>query len=582
MIVLYTHTTRTFFPKKFENVSFSSSASAFGLKHCLAHVISLLPLRCSEARPDQMENLQYSVGYTTGRTTANNMHQPRSRYANNHSQVIQAAKNLQSVQSKAFQQPAPRTSTVVQHGASFTSQNDVFMQMYNWQVALTMQLQAAYNRLQTTESQLEEAQAKANRATSELQCMKKKVAELERQIKSQSVMEYSQKPAPEFMAQMQPSDDPFLRKVSLLPRTKKPEALDLSANHWSEKASYFAPTSSNSSVGTPGTVIFDHHPLSSSNHNVRCPRTLVTPQATPHNSTPHDMSPKAISTLQASPEIPGVKLPPNPTRQLDFRGRLTELFQSIATFAHLYTNRPDSLMTGTLDMTRIVDLTAAKDHEVRYLMSKQGTRRNLVTRLINQFITRQIFFYELVRGFNTTTDSEIRQLLDHLYSDTPWLVRGLVYTHLANQVLELRGSPSFCVHFQAKQSSNANDLLGLISPLVVDLPSMAPSSQCKNMRADFLTIIQTAHDIALDMLSNAYEFKPLWPATGDRFDSGWMANRDAGVIGHKVKTGKNATIELATSPAIWFVDYTKNIDNQKPELLLRANVTLHSKEEGQQ
>ncbi|KAI5303853.1 hypothetical protein KEM56_007122, partial [Ascosphaera pollenicola] len=241
---------------------------------------------------------------------------------------------------------------------------------------------------------------------------------------------------------------------------------------------------------------------------------------------------------------------------------------------------PNSLMRGAVNIDQIMDLAMTKDLDfVHSLMSKQDTRCGLVTRIMNQFMTRHVLFYEVIRGFNSSTDSEIRQFLEHLYSDTPGLVRSLFYTHLANQVLGLRSSASFAPQFQARQSSNANTLYSIISPFVMESPSLAPHSQCQSMRVDFLAIIQTAHNLALDMISGAYEFSPFWPSIGERFDPEWMVNRDAGIIGHKVKARKEGTIKLATSPAICFIDHTKADNNRGEEMLLRANVILQPGDE---
>ncbi|KAI5284939.1 hypothetical protein KEM54_000938 [Ascosphaera aggregata] len=368
-----------------------------------------------------------------------------------------------------------------------------------------------------------------------------------------------------------------------------------------EEMSSSASESSTSSIGTPGPTIFDDSsaPFSTTNAKDTCasmtPSTprIFTPQSTGSdelNTFGAKSRPSLLSNAEPVLRVEGFSKRSTPLDStnpmetsdlsLRFHGRLLELFHLTASFSQTYTNKPNSLTDGAADINCIMDLTMTKDRSiVNSLMSKQDTRCGLVERIINQFMTRHILFYEIVRGFNSTADSEIRQFLELLYSDTPGLVRSLFYTHLANQVLGLHSQPCFSSQFQMRQSVNANSLFSIISPLLQDSPSLAPRSHVQNMRSDFLSIIQTAHILGLDMISGAYEFNPFWPTVGERFDSAWMVNRDAGIIGHKVEAKKEGTVKLATSPGIWFADYTKGNGDRELEMIVSANVLLQKNEE---
>ncbi|KAI5293941.1 hypothetical protein KEM52_004970 [Ascosphaera acerosa] len=493
------------------------------------------------------------------------------------------------------------------------AQNELIARLYTANTSLTAQLQALVARMHKAQAQLDAANAEASQRTVTIETLRRRICELENDLASrcrQTGQNAVPRPGPNHHQGLHAGiatagkQTPTLTQswATLLQRTQQEPISSKSSSHStaSERSSIqsgkvvAASDSSVSSLGAPGPTLTDEGAEA-----LRAGHGSV-------NGTDGCLDVTGLVSRGETQRRPGelhddyLTMPAQPSQQpqrinarLTFRERLASLLDTTASFAQRYTNQPDAAADARMPVGDLLKMGICADRDtLAAFLSSSDTRCGLVNRVINQFLAQYVLSFEVIKGFNAAADAEIRASLQLLYSNRPGLVRSLVHTHLANQVLMVRGQPCFLPQFQARQSVNANTLLAVILPFLADTsPSTATASPhvagphagagagagagTSSMRSELLDIMQQAHMLGLDMISGAYATMLFWPRVGDAFDPVWMSDGDAGVIGHKVKEKKAGAVRVAMSPAVWFADYTQaTVAEQQAKMVMPAQVLL--------
>ncbi|KAL2366806.1 hypothetical protein RJZ56_000137 [Blastomyces dermatitidis] len=258
--------------------------------------------------------------------------------------------------------------------------------------------------------------------------------------------------------------------------------------------------------------------------------------------------------------VPLSSLPRNPPEGLmimeetnlsamDFGYKFHSLFEKSEAFGQRYINSP----TGYADPNNTIGsetmmhlMQASHPDSVSTLLTDTTTRFVLLTKAINLYLTSKVLRISVVKGFDSTADSEIGQMMTLLYPDAPTSVRALLFEAMRRQVNRIRNKPLFASFYNKRKNEHATTLFRLISPLV--------QRNHPNIWTDFVSIIEEAHSVALTMFSGPYEFQLHFADVGDLFDAHSMFHRDTALVGRDPQTlmKKGHRVKLSVTPMIWF------------------------------
>jgi len=104
-----------------------------------------------------------------------------------------------------------------------------------------------------------------------------------------------------------------------------------------------------------------------------------------------------------------------------FAMQLQVLWQKTEAFAGTYTNAPGIYKDSQFDkMIKDYLMLVSDKATASHLLNHESTRFFLVTKSINYFLTRDVLRVHVVRGFDTTADSEIGQMKGLMYTGKPF------------------------------------------------------------------------------------------------------------------------------------------------------------------
>ncbi|KAK2813758.1 hypothetical protein FQN50_000156 [Emmonsiellopsis sp. PD_5] len=257
---------------------------------------------------------------------------------------------------------------------------------------------------------------------------------------------------------------------------------------------------------------------------------------------------------------------------MDFGNKFLSVWEKVENFAKTYLLSAPS--NNHVTAATAVDAEVAKTLVVASglesaamaeLLGDPNMRHLVLMRVMNYYLSKKVMHVSVIRGFDSTADSEIGQmirlmypgissipsplsiqyipLIKVLYTDAPLTVRALLHEAIRRQVNRIRNIPLFPNFYNKRKNENANRLWSLIEHLVQ-----------RNHPAiwnDYVAIIEETHELALTMFSGPYEFKFLFAEVGGGFEAGTMVGRDAGGMDGN-GSGNGNVVKMCVTPTIWF------------------------------
>ncbi|PGG98344.1 hypothetical protein AJ80_09548 [Polytolypa hystricis UAMH7299] len=261
------------------------------------------------------------------------------------------------------------------------------------------------------------------------------------------------------------------------------------------------------------------------------------------NPTASDKPGKLVSLASIANKLgPNTILVPDTDHSAaDFAKLFMTLWKKAEVFAQKYTNEPNALKDSSIDNPIMDHLTWAADGcSLPGLLKDSQTRQAFVMKVINSYLTRNVLWPTVFCGHDNIADSEILQILDMRFNDTPLVVRNLLVEAVRNQVNRMRNTGKlFDTWLLERMKTSNSELWKFLTPLITVADAEAPR--------DLLSIMFDAHNLAMEMYSGPYEFKFEYAKSGDRFIPSRMVDRDA-VLG----LGNSPTVRLSVTPIAWF------------------------------
>lgn len=189
-------------------------------------------------------------------------------------------------------------------------------------------------------------------------------------------------------------------------------------------------------------------------------------------------------------------------------------------------------------------LKAASTTTAFQLMSTPYTRFYLVTKVIVQWLMKNVFKHDAFSGLEPKIDSQIESLRASMYQTTPAQVRFQILISIAQQIKQLASHPKFEEFLQYVARQRSNELWAIVKPMM--------HQKTTRDWDDLLTLVIEAHRIAVKMFSGADEFRFEIPPVGIPFKPEKMVARDPhqGFTGDLQQERGNATVRLGITPHI--------------------------------
>ncbi|KAK2781604.1 hypothetical protein FQN53_000490 [Emmonsiellopsis sp. PD_33] len=242
---------------------------------------------------------------------------------------------------------------------------------------------------------------------------------------------------------------------------------------------------------------------------------------------------------------------------MDFGNKFLAVWEKVENFAKTYLlgapGNSHGNGNGNVTATAAVDVEVAKSLVVASglepaamaeLLGDPAMRHLVLARVMNYYLSKKVMHISVIRGFESTADSEIGQMIRLMYPDAPLTVRALLHEAMRRQVNRIRNIPLFPNFYNKRKNENANRLWSLIEHLVQ-----------RNHPAiwnDYVALIEETHELALTMFSGPYEFKFLFAEVGGGVDGATMVARDAVVVDGNGNGGGESVVKMCVTPTIWF------------------------------
>lgn len=261
----------------------------------------------------------------------------------------------------------------------------------------------------------------------------------------------------------------------------------------------------------------------------------------------------------------------NTKEQIMWPTEFTNFFKLTEEWARNYTNAPD--LTKDPALTKAVIASFAKqcntDH-VMHLLCSGPSRYLMVARMVNSWISIDLFRPEALKGFSTSIDKKIDGYRKQLDPNATTNSRCGLLRAIADTVKELTSAVDFggCVKDRIMhQLSSLWDRVTLF---------LAPGIAEKQAWEDLRHIFDRAYRIVVLMLCNPFSFEFEYPSVGrEYFNPSCMINRDNAYTEDPFSLHRRRLrIRLGITPVVRITDYTTPATSAQKQTVHFANVLL--------
>jgi len=248
-------------------------------------------------------------------------------------------------------------------------------------------------------------------------------------------------------------------------------------------------------------------------------------------------NPQSTSTSMV-PASPGVGID-------HFKAAFEKVVNMSQQYAFSHVNTPSTLKDNQMPQA-IKDrlLKAASMTTAFQFMSSPYTRFFLVTKLIVQWLIKNVLKYDSFRGMDPDTDSTIDGLRASIYQTTPAQVKFQILNNIGQQMLKLRQRPDFEQYCGVLAHQRGNQLWAIIKPMMHQKTSRDWD--------DLYLLMVEAHNAAALMFSGSEEYRFELPVTGTLFEPKTMVCRDTyqNIKSQDQLVAERALVRLSISPHV--------------------------------
>ncbi|KAK5047516.1 hypothetical protein LTR84_006613 [Exophiala bonariae] len=175
-------------------------------------------------------------------------------------------------------------------------------------------------------------------------------------------------------------------------------------------------------------------------------------------------------------------------------------------------------------------------------MSSPYTRFFLVTKVMIQWILRNILVHDCFRGLDAIVDKAIDDMKNQIYQTTPAQVKFQLLNSIAMEIFKLKQRPDFENFLQTRARQRGNELWAILKPMMHQKTSRDWD--------DLLVLMIEAHRAAAYMFTGAEEYRFDLPNCGALYVPETMLTRDIfpNVKSEQQLVAERAQVRLAITP----------------------------------
>ena len=276
------------------------------------------------------------------------------------------------------------------------------------------------------------------------------------------------------------------------------------------------------------------------------------------NSSEHSRAPSADNSLALTKARSDV-------REQEPKESFSKLMNLAQLYAFNHVNTPSTHKdNGMPKAIKERLLKAASPTTAFTLMSTPYTRFYLVTKVIVQWLLKNVFKYDAFSGLDHKIDSQIDGLRASIYHSTPAQVHFQILTNIAQQITQLARHTKFEDYLQHVARERSSQLWAVVKPMM--------HQKTARDWEDLLTLVTEAHKIAVKMFSCADEFRFEIPPVGTQFQPEIMMARDHHQ-GDQQQDRGTPTIRLGITPHVTVRSYSPE-GHLKTSTVISASVLL--------
>ena len=254
--------------------------------------------------------------------------------------------------------------------------------------------------------------------------------------------------------------------------------------------------------------------------------------------------------------------------QLMWSTKFSGFFKLTEAWARNYAYAPD--LSKDPALTKVVIDSFAKHCNMSHVMPllwSGSTRYLMVARMVNSWISNDLFRPEALKGFSTSIDKRMEEHQKQLTPNVSTNIRCRLLRAMADTFRELTSANDFndCVGDRTlRQMSSLWDRLALF---------LSPRIKEKQAWDDLRQIFDTAYGIVALMLCNPFSFQFEYPR--EYFSYSCMVNRDTAYNDNPFELERRRLrIRLSITPVVRVTDFTTPDTSVRQHTVHLANVLL--------
>ncbi|KIX07390.1 uncharacterized protein Z518_02043 [Rhinocladiella mackenziei CBS 650.93] len=325
-------------------------------------------------------------------------------------------------------------------------------------------------------------------------------------------------PPPPPLPQAGPMQPPFGGNLDQQPWSQSM----ISQHHRGEMIRPFSPTPM--PQPGPGTPYGPPDPMRPFSTNPGFQKTPETPSNGSHGGS-GTRNNRGMSTARLQPpppfpenptamdKTPGVRLPQEVQEQFKKVIHMSEIYA----FSHV--NFPSTAKDQALPQ-EVKDrlLKAATTATAFQFMSTPYLRYCLVTKIIVQWIIKNILKHDCFAGFDSKVDQIIESTRAQIYQSTPAQVKYQLLSTIGRQMASLKHNPNFRGFVDKLSRARGNELWAILKPMM--------HQKSSRDWEDLLSLMVEAHHLAQLMYTGVDEYRFDTPQVGAHFKADTMEQRE--------------------------------------------------------
>lgn len=228
-------------------------------------------------------------------------------------------------------------------------------------------------------------------------------------------------------------------------------------------------------------------------------------------------------------------------------GQFKTTFENVVNMAQKYAfahvNTPSTLKDKEMPQAIKDRLMNASTMTTAFqYMSSPLTRYFLVTKVMVDWILRNILVHDCFRGLDAAVDQTIDDMKNQIYQTTPAQVKFQLLNSIAVEILKLKQRPDFEQYVQTLARLRGNEIWAILKPMM--------HQKTSRDWEDLMQLMVEAHQAAAFMFTGAEEYRFDLPVCGALYAPQRMVTRDVfpNVKSAEQLVAERAQVRLAITP----------------------------------